>query len=125
MRLLLARGVWAIHTAIVVFVCIAWALPWTQAIWAAVIVYPMIQLNWWVFRGRCVLTILEEKLRGSGASVSVQEATEEFHFLQDLGMRLFGRPVARIWADVVAYAVLWGGFAIASVRLYLRVGAPA
>ena len=121
MTLALARVVSGVHTMIVVFSCVAWALPWTWAMWVAVIAYPVIQLNWWVFDNRCILTVLEEKLRGPGAKRHAAD-DEPLNFVAELGSRILGRPVPGSWANVASYAVIWWGFAVVSVRLFVLDG---
>lgn len=119
-RELLAAAVWAHHLLVFVFIAVAWALPWAWSLWLALIFYPLVQLNWWWFGNRCVLTVLEEKLRRAAPTAPPAEGKEPLHFVQGLGSRLLGRPVSRVWADVVSYGVVWGGFTIAGLRLYLR-----
>jgi len=116
LRALLARLVWAHHFAIFAFIAVAWALPWTWSLWTALFLYPLVQLGWWLFGNRCVLTVLEEKLRRPAPRTDV----EELHFVQALGTRLLGREVSRSFADVLSYGAVWGGFAIVGVRLYFR-----
>ena len=101
-------------------VCVIWALPWDWALWTALILYPVIQFNWWYFEGRCILTILEEKLRGEEAVPVSADAEEPLNFVAELGSKICGRPIPHAWADRVSYSVLWGGFAGAALRLYLR-----
>lgn len=102
-----------------VLICFGWALPWGSALWAVLCFYALVQLNWCMFGNRCLLTILEERLRGTGAATA--GATEEpLHFVQVVGARLLRRPVSRFWADVFSYAVVWGGFGLTAARLFLR-----
>lgn len=126
MRHALAQTVWAIHLAFVVFILVAWLLPWKWALWAAVIGYPVVQINWWLFDDRCGLTVLEEWLRSPQAGTArlqaaAAEEEEPLHFIAHLGERLLGRPMPRETADVLSYAVVWGGFAVASLRLVAGV----
>jgi hypothetical protein len=117
-RLGLARIVWAHHLMVVGLVAFGWALPWRGALWGALALYPIVLLNWWVFGNRCVLSVVEERLRGTSARASGQ-TEEPLHFVQLLGSRLVGRPVPRVWADIVSYGVVCFGFAITGLRLYL------
>lgn len=116
-RLLLARLVHGHHLVSTILISIGWALPWTWTLWTVLVVYPLVQIQWWLFGNRCVLSILEEKLRRTGPAAG---EAEELHFVQVLGSRLLRRPLSRVWADVFSYGVLWGGFAVAAARLYLR-----
>ena len=117
-RLGLARGIWLLHLSVVAFLCVGWLLPWKSVVWAAVLFVPIVQLNWCVFGNRCVLTVIEEWLRQDGAPPPVPEASEPpTHFVSDLLSKALSRPVSRAWGDVVSYAVLWGGFALGSLRL--------
>jgi len=123
MRMQLARIVSGVHPLVVVFACVAWALPWSWAIHAALVAYPLIQLNWWVFGGRCVLTVLEERLRAGvpdGALRTASGPEPAPNFVARLGTRITGRPVSNAWADIASYSVIWGGFALASLRLCLQ-----
>jgi hypothetical protein len=104
-----------------VFIAVAWALPWAWSLWTALVFYPVVLLNWCAFRNRCVLTVLEEKLRGPERRVRPAQAEEELHFVQDLGRWLLERPVSRSVADALAYGAVWGGFALTGLRLYFRV----
>lgn|GEM_PF-5011541 len=60
----LANLVWLVHTGLVAFMLTAWAMPWSE-VWAFVLVLvPLMEINW-NSRWRCVLSILEERLRGT------------------------------------------------------------
>lgn len=118
MRLAAARLVWALHLGVTLFVLTGWLLPWSWALWTAVILYPVVQLNWLVFGNRCALTVVEERLRrGTGTD---DDDGAELHFVVGLLTRLLGRPVPRFYGDLVSYGVLWGGFTVASARLLAR-----
>ncbi|HKA13447.1 MAG TPA: hypothetical protein VKH41_00395 [Myxococcota bacterium] len=121
--ILLARAISAVHVTVIALSLVAWSLPWTAALWAAVIGYPLIQLGWCAFGNRCPLTVLEERLRARARlrSVGTDPQTEPpLHFAADLLSLLLRRPVSRVWGDVFSYTCVWGGFAIAAARLYAR-----
>ncbi len=122
MRLLLARVVWAVHTAIFAYFVIAWTLPWDWSLWSCVIGYPLLQINWWSFGNRCILTIVEERLRGPDAKrhVAEDDAEEPLNFTAEILSRALGRPVPHWTADVLSYGIVWGGFTLSALRLWLR-----
>ena len=145
MRTAMARTVWLLHVGVMLLLLTAWCLPWRWAPWVAVTLAPMVHLNWWVFRDRCILTILEEKLRGAPAAAPVaaggeaparpagpavgdepQEALgdteEDLHFVSTFLSGLLGRPVSRAVADRISYGVVWTGFALGAGRLLLLDG---
>jgi hypothetical protein len=79
---------------------------------------PIVQLNWWIFGNRCVLSVLEERLRERAGRRAIGEADREpLEFVSHLMSSVLGRPVSRSWGSRVSYSVLWGGFAIAAMRL--------
>lgn len=113
LRARFARAVAVVHSGVVGLACVAWASPSRAGLVAAAIFYPVVLLNWWAFGNRCVLTVLEEKLRGPAPA----PLEEPLHFVQACGSRLMGRSVPRVYADVVSHGVVWGGLAAAWTRL--------
>ena len=106
---------WVLHSAVIVLILTVWSLPWGWALWLGLALYPVVQLNWCVFGNRCVLTVLEERLRHPEG---MSEAGEPpLHFVSGLLSRILGRPVSHFWGDVVSYVVVWGGFALCLTRL--------
>ena len=115
MRLLLARGVWLLHIAIVGFFLVGWTLPWREALWIVAIGAPVLQLGWWLCGDVCWLTLVEERLRGRDSEP--EDAPP--NFVAVLAERLAGRSLPVEWVNRVIYAVVWGGFAVAAARLAL------
>ncbi len=118
MRLTMARIIWFLHTSIVVFMLTGWAYPWEWAAVAILVGCPLIQLNWWIFGNRCVLTIIEEKLRGAPMEALASDESQEEppSFVQNLALRFLGRPIPYAVANAAAYVVLWGSFTAVTVR---------
>src|SRR4030095_14687416 len=86
MTLVLARGVWAIHWVVMIWIAVAWCLPWSWALWAALISHPLVYLNWRIFDNRCVLTVIEERLRMRAADPHVSALRPAR--VRPLGLRL-------------------------------------
>lgn len=106
-----------VHTAIVTFFALGWALPWADAWWLVVVGGFGLQAVWCVFRNECPLTLLEAWLRGQSASSGVEGAPQP-HFLASLLTRMLGREVSNFVGDLVAYAVLYTSMALAAWRLW-------
>ena len=115
-RLWLARAIWFLHTSIVLLFAIGWALPWRNALWAVVVAAALVQVGWWIFGDRCLLTVAESRLRG--ASDEEPEGAEA-RFVGDLAARILGWRPADRWLDLATYGVMWGACAIAALRLGL------
>jgi hypothetical protein len=123
MTLVLARGVWAIHWVVMIWIAVAWCLPWSWALWAALISHPLVYLNWRIFDNRCVLTVIEERLRMRAADPHVSArlaAGEPLDFVSGVLSLVLRRPISRAQGSVVSHTFLWGGFAIAAARLAAR-----
>lgn len=106
-----------VHTAIVAFFALGWALPWAGAWWFVVVGGFGLQAVWLVFRNECPLTLLEAWLRGQPASSGV-EGEAQPHFLASLLTRVLGREVSNFIGDLVAYGVLYASMALAAWRLW-------
>ena len=118
-RLWAARLVWFLHVAAVAFFVIGWALPWPGALAFTVALSAATQIGWWICNDRCVLSVLEERLRGTLAPrlVVPEDQEQPPNFVADLGARLLGRPIPYTWTNRVIYVVVWGGGAVAALRL--------
>ena len=58
-----ADGVKLLHMSCVLFLFLGWALP-KSALLAHLLFIPIVMLHWWTNGGQCVLTQLENRLRG-------------------------------------------------------------
>lgn len=101
---------------VLAFFLVAWALPWRWALWTAVVGAFVMQIQWWLNDGICVLTKLERVLRGLPAL----PAPDEGGFIADLAARVVDAPVPKRWTNALTYAVLWGGASVAAARLAWR-----
>lgn len=102
------------------FFLVGWALPWREALWAVVVGAVVVRAGWWLFDDRCLLSILEARLRGGAVSFSTQPELapeEKPNFIADTVEGLLGRPMPLHWVNNATYAVLWSAFSIAAVRL--------
>ena len=120
---MLASGIWFLHAAVTLFLAVAWLLPWTATLWLAVLAYPLVQLNWLAFGNRCFLTVLEERLRGGKPrELPAPEADGDppHDFVSAFLSHALGRRVPRRLSNALSYGVVWGGFAIAALRLWGR-----
>ena len=119
LRLAAARLVWLAHTGVTGWLLLGPLLPHRAAAWALVVGNPLIHLQWRAFGDRCLLTILEERLRGATFErrAAVVDGDEPVGFVAETLSRALGRPVTHGFANVLSYGVLWAGFAIAVVRL--------
>jgi hypothetical protein len=119
-RLCAARTLALLHVAILSLFVFGWALPWRAMLVAVVVSAPIVQAGWWIFRDRCVLTLLEKRLRGSRAPAVATpgaDADPPPNFIADLARSVLGRPVSHGWVDLVARVVMWSAFGIAALRL--------
>jgi len=113
-RVWLARAVSAVHAAVILLFVTGWAMPWREALWAVVLGALVVQAGWWLFEDRCVLTVLEARLRGEASVVETRP-----NFIGDVATRVLGRRPSERWLSVATYGVMWGSFAIAAARLGL------
>lgn len=122
-RIWLARVLTALHVSIVFVFVIGWALPWHSALVAVMVAAVVVQSGWWFFGDTCVLTLLEQKLRGAPrpddrGRAHLPEAPP--NFLLETATRMLGRPASARVVDALARIVMWGAFAIAALRLALE-----
>ena len=115
-----AGTVWLLHTSIVTFFVVGWALPWRSALWVVVVGSVALRAHWWLNQNTCMLTALEQSLRGAGAApTSLGESSGE-SFVGRLAKAVLGRPVPASSVEWVTHGVLWTGAGIALVRLILE-----
>jgi len=110
-----ADWVWALHVVVTCFFLVAWMLPWSWALWTALVGAFVLQVQWWL-NDVCVLTTLERLLRGPASAL----ASGDGNFLAGLARSIVGRPVPSAWVNRLSYAVLWGGAGAAALRLAWR-----
>lgn len=118
-RLCAARALSAMHLAIVLLFVVGWALPWRGVLAAVVVAAPVVQAGWWLFGDRCLLTLLERRLRGASPPRAASADEAPPNFLVDLASTVVGRPVSDAWVNVTARVVMWTAFTIAALRLAL------
>jgi len=119
-RLWTARALSVVHGAVVALFLVGWALPWRGALWAVAIGAIVVRTNWWLFDDRCLLTILESRLRGGDALAArrlEEDADAPPSFIGDLVARVLGRPLPLQWVDNASHAIMWGAFSVATLRL--------
>jgi len=119
LRLLAARVVWLLHSGVTGWLLLGPLLPSPTAAWALVVGNPLIHLQWRIFENRCLLTILEERLRGPSLvrKVAVEDEAEPMGCVAETLSRALGRPITHAFADRLSYGVLWAGFVVAAARL--------
>lgn len=108
-----ADGIFAVHAAVLAFFAIAWALPWRETLWTAVVGAVLMRIQWSLNDGVCVLTKVERGLRG----LPPVPAEDEGGFVADLVATAAGRPIPKRWTNRATEVVLWGGAGIAAARL--------
>lgn len=118
LRAMLAGAVRGLHLSIVAILCVGWLTPWPVALWTVVFLAPAVQVGWWLNRDRCVLTELEERLRGPRQRMTLPEDAERSpNFIVDLLSAALRRPVSHDVTNRLIYAVNWLGFSVALMRL--------
>ena len=120
LRLLFARLVWLLHSGVTVWLLVGPFLPQRAAWWLVALGNPLIHLQWRVLDDRCLLTILEERLRGPTFErrAAVVRGDEPVGFVAETLSRLLGRPVGHGVADALSYGVVWAGVGVVAVRLW-------
>jgi len=124
MRRAAANVVCLLHGAIVATVMLAGLLPFETLWWLILALAPIMQIQWWVNRNRCVLTTLEHRLREGrpGAAEDRSPAspvpTPEDAFVGRLLGPFVGELSNRA-IDGIATGVLWLGFLICGARIGL------
>jgi hypothetical protein len=110
----LASLVCVIHTGVVVFFVLGWALPWRWALWTCTIGAVVMRLHWWMNDDVCMLTQLERRLRGDAARPAQRE-----RFIARLLRVALRRSVPDGLVDWATHGILWTGAGLASLRLLL------
>ncbi len=124
MRRAAADVVWLLHGAIVATVMFAGLLPFEILWWLMLALAPIMQLQWWANRNRCVLTTLEHRLREGAPSEAGARATPhedtapEGTFVGRLLRPCVGELSNRA-IDGIATGVLWIGFVVCVARIGL------
>lgn len=112
LRRMAAGGVWALHTGLVALVLSAWLLPFATLWWIVLALAPLMQLQWWITGGVCVLTTLEQRLRGDPRAGRAEQGT----FVGRLLRPLFGEVSPRA-VDRICTGINWLAFAACGLRL--------
>ena len=122
-----ADVVWLLHVAIVATVMLAGLLPFKILWWLMLALAPIMQLQWWANRNRCVLTTLEHRLREgaratagapAAATVAAVAPAPEAPFIGRL-LRPFVGELSNRAIDGIATSVLWLGFVVCIARIGL------
>jgi len=114
-NLVLAEIVKCFHIGIVLFTAIGWILPWSESWILLLILVPVMKLHWITNNGTCVLTNLEEKLRGNpdaGTTNQVGFVFRIVHFI--LGKYTPEQPKVNNFMEFCMYI----GWFIAGYRLF-------
>jgi hypothetical protein len=115
LRRTLARLVWGLHTSLVVFVVVAWALPTPGAWWSMIVLAPVMTIQWRLNDDTCLLTDLEHHLRRTPSAGRPEQGS----FISDLLRPIVGEVSERA-IDWIGYGVLWSSCAGCVLRLLLR-----
>jgi hypothetical protein len=116
-----ARAVWALHVGVAGFLLVGWMLPWPAAWWIYPGLAPIVQIGWLVFDDYCWLSIIEARLLREPLVKSRPEGGEEARvFVGELVEKVFGLAISNRCSNWISYGVLWGGFAVAAFRLFVR-----
>src|SRR5262245_18845924 len=119
-RLWLARAISAVHSAVVLLFVVGWATPWREVLWAVVVGAVTVQMGWWLFGNRCVLTVLEARLRAGLEAAPLAPAPEHApNFIADVATRFLGHRPSERALQLMTHGVMWGAFSIAAARLRL------
>lgn len=119
LRLGLAHLLALLHHAIIAFFLVGWAAPWREVLWGVAAGAVVVHAAWWLLDDRCLLTLLEERLRGEEhvPAERLEDGVRQPNFIADSVTRLLGRPLPLHWINNATYAVLWTSFSLASLRL--------
>ncbi len=88
-REVVATGVWLVHLLLTIFMITVWMIPWKWAAWVGIFFLPLVVLHWKTNRNRCVLTLLEQRLREGNLSKLLPKAQEQL-FIRELLRQIFG-----------------------------------
>lgn len=122
-RSVAADFVWLLHGAIVVIVVMAPLLPYASLWWMMIGLAPAMHMQWRLNDDRCLLTDLEQSLRGKNPSsiegqAGVEAAEVRESFIGSLLEPVIGRASERA-ADLLSHGVLWLSFSGSVFRLCL------
>jgi len=124
MRRAAANVVWLLHVGIVATVMLAGLLPFETLWWLILALAPIMQIQWWANRNRCVLTTLEHRLReATPGAAAARPTANEIPAPEDTFVgRLLGPFVGELSnraIDGIATGVLWLAFLVCSARIGL------
>jgi len=118
-KLLLADGVWLLHTAVVAFFTFGCTLPWRWALWTTLTGALVMRIHWWRNGGVCILTQLESVLRRGPSDPRHAPVTTDDTFVSSLSRAVLGRPLSASLVDALTHCVLWVGAGVSALRLVL------
>lgn len=114
-----ADVVWAIHMGVVALVVTSWMWPARPVWWTMIALAPIMHVQWRLNDGVCVLTLLEDRLRGRAAGASIDAtatATKRETFVGRL-LEPFTGELSPAAVDRLCYGLLWVSFAACALRL--------
>lgn len=104
-----ANMVKGVHLFCIFFIVFGWAFP-KEALLAHLSFLPIVVLHWWTNKGQCILTQMENRLRGRDSSGVQGE------FVGSLMSRL-GRAPTKMQLMIFIYSVLLVSGAASAYRL--------
>ena len=113
----LARGVAHLHTGIVALFALGWVLPWAAVHWIVIAGGLTMQVSWWLFRGKCPLTMLERALVTAASGTRAGGSEQEQLFVTRLLSGALRRPVPDAVGNLLTYMVLYASMAVCALRL--------
>jgi hypothetical protein len=111
MNVALANVVAVVHTALVIFFALGWALPWQAAWWGVLVGGIALITIWRSYSNNCPLTVLEARLRG------LQPDPSQPRFVGTLVQKFFRMTISNQSADAIAHGFLIVSMIIAVLRL--------
>jgi len=115
LREILIQIIKRVHLAVLLFVLLGWTLPWKAALLAHIITIPLVVLQWRFNNGTCLLTNLENFVRGGAPPKSTQQG----QFIKSL-LKFFCDPLPPDHKIKIGlYAVIWSAWSVSVLRWLL------
>ena len=115
MRSYMIKSLRFIHLLVLVFMLIGWAFPWKAAWIAHAVTIPAMMLQWRFNKGTCLLTNLENFIKGN----LVERNAQQGQFIKGLLGKCFNPLPADHKIKFWLYAILWTVFAVSSGRILM------
>ncbi len=78
-----ANAIWMIHLLLLTFPSYAWAMS-NPFRWASIFLIIIVELHWYTYDGKCILTELEAYLRGESETLHGRIAGDDIDFFRGL-----------------------------------------